>query len=86
MNNALAVFKKKDDVYRMTGYASEGYKTTDNNERTKSIDLDDLEDLIPEDTEFDNWREGILGFYLEDNTIKFDKEYFEKKKEQEDEE
>jgi len=67
----IAIFFDEDGEQRMTGYATDGYRTTDEVEEMVETTEEELNSLIPDGYE-GNWQTNSDHYLLADGEITFD--------------
>ena len=71
-----AIFNQVDNEKRLVGYTSVGYSSNDENEIVKQVSESELNKLIPEGFDADNWKEVRRHYKLDDSrNIVFDEGY-----------
>ena len=69
------IFEQEDDEARLIGYTTVNYSSDDNEEIIKQVSESELNSLIPDGFDADNWKKVRMHYKLVDGEVVFDEDY-----------
>ena len=70
-----AIFKQKDNQASLIGYSTVDYNSNDGEEIVKQVSESELNSLIPDGFDADNWKKVRMHYKLVDGEVVFDEDY-----------